>query len=161
MVTITPIPVGHPDAAAILREYIDDIASRYFGRQATDAEIDQALADEPSGHLNPPTGLFLLAIVDGKAAGCVGVKVVDDRTTELTRLFVKPAFRGQGCGEELLRAAENEARALGAAVMRLDTRTDLVEARALYAKHGYRETDHYTEGPYVDHCFEKLLSGQV
>ncbi|KAA9165738.1 GNAT family N-acetyltransferase [Amycolatopsis acidicola] len=161
MRTITPVPVGHPDAVAVLRAYIGDIAGRYYGRPATEAEIEQALADEPSDHLQPPGGLFLMAVVDGSAAGCVGVHSVDERVAELNRLFVQPAFRGQGLGEELLRAAEEAARGLGAGVMRLDTRTDLTEARSLYAKHGYRETPHYTTGPYVDHCFEKSLSPQV
>jgi hypothetical protein len=32
--------------------------------------------------------------------------------------------------------------------MRLDTRLDLVEARALYVKHGFREIPAYCSGPY-------------
>jgi hypothetical protein len=41
--------------------------------------------------------------------------------------------------------------------IRLDTRTDLVEARTLYAKHGYAEIDAYHDGLYAEHFFEKWL----
>jgi GNAT superfamily N-acetyltransferase len=159
--SITPIPVDHPDAVAVLRAYIDDVAGRYYGRQATDAETDQALAEAPSDHLAPPTGVFLLARGGGEVTGCVGVKVFDEATTELTRMFVKPAARGHGGGSQLLAAAEQAARELGAEVMRLDTRHDLIEARRLYAKHGYREIEPYAVRRYADHWFEKRLSELV
>ena len=41
--------------------------------------------------------------------------------------------------------------------MRLNTRSDLVEARSLYARYGYTEIEPYTMGSYVDHSFEKRL----
>jgi hypothetical protein len=34
-------------------------------------------------------------------------------------------------------------------------RDDLVEARALYAGHGYAAIPAYSSGPYVDHWYEK------
>jgi hypothetical protein len=34
---------------------------------------------------------------------------------------------------------------------------DLVEARGLYAKHGYTEIPAYNSGEYADHWFEKKL----
>ena len=155
--TIEPSQVRHPDAVAVLREYIDDVASRYHGRQATEEEIERALAEDPSDHLVPPTGLFLIARDGGKVTGCVGVKVATPTITELTRMFVKPAARGHGGGSSLLLAAERAARELGAVTMRLDTRHDLVEARALYARHGYREVEPYGERLYADHWFVKEL----
>ena len=42
--------------------------------------------------------------------------------------------------------------------MRLDTRNDLVEARALYAKHGFAEIDRYNDAVYAEHWFEKRLT---
>ncbi|GGI84840.1 hypothetical protein GCM10011581_22480 [Saccharopolyspora subtropica] len=35
-------------AMRLLREYTDDVASRYYGRPATEAEIDSAIADAPN-----------------------------------------------------------------------------------------------------------------
>lgn len=45
-----------------------------------------------------------------------------------------------------------------AARILLDTREDLVEARALYARLGYREIEAYNESPYADHWFGKKLT---
>jgi hypothetical protein len=41
--------------------------------------------------------------------------------------------------------------------MILDTRSDLVEARALYARLGYQETEPHNYDPYAEHWFAKNL----
>lgn len=156
--TIEPIAAADPAARAILREYFDHVASRYYGRPATRAEVEQAMVDEPSDDLVPPTGLFLIAAYHDAVIGCVGVRVADLTTAELTRLYVRPGSRGRGAGERLLGAAETAAQRLGARVMRLDTRHDLVEARKLYAKHGYREIEAPVQRLYADHWFTKRLA---
>jgi hypothetical protein len=38
--------------------------------------------------------------------------------------------------------------------LRLDTRQDLVEARVLYARHGFREVEPFNTGRYADHWLE-------
>ncbi|WP_305070623.1 GNAT family N-acetyltransferase [Micromonospora tarensis] len=90
-------------------------------------------------------------------AGCAGLRWRPD-FAELTRVFVRPAHRGVGGGAALLAAVEQAARAAGAYRIRLDTRHDLVEARALYARHGYVEIPAYSRGPYAEHWFEKQLT---
>jgi GNAT superfamily N-acetyltransferase len=72
-------------------------------------------------------------------------------------MFVRPEARGTGVAAMLLAAAEQRARADGASVVRLNTRNDLVEARALYAKHGYQEIPPYGDDPLAEHWFEKKL----
>ncbi len=161
--TITPEPVNGPVGTALLREYYTEIVHRYHqarhGRNAAPAEIDQALADEPSGHLAPPKGEFLVARCDGVLAGCAGVHLLAPGTAELARVFVRPAARRRGGARRLVAAAEQTAsRALGAALLRLDTRHDLVEARALYARMGYAEIPAYNDSPYAGHWFEKSLT---
>ena len=76
---------------------------------------------------------------------------------ELTRVWVRPESRRLGLGARLLAAAEEEATGFGAVALRLDTRSDLTEARRLYARLGYREIAPYHDGPYADHFFEKRL----
>lgn len=156
--TITRTPVGHPDAVAVLRDYFDDVASRYYGRQATAAEIDAALAEDPSDHLDPPTGFFFVAREDDEVAGCVGVKLAEPGVAELTRMYVKEKARRRGWGTRLLEVAEQAARQSDARVMRLDTRDDLVEALALYGRHGYQEVAPFGPRLYADHWLEKIFS---
>jgi hypothetical protein len=49
-------------ASQALRSYIDDVASRYYGRQATDEEIDAALSGDPSSDLAPPMACSSLPV---------------------------------------------------------------------------------------------------
>ncbi|MGC5412529.1 GNAT family N-acetyltransferase, partial [Streptomyces sp. DT225] len=77
------------------------------------------------------------------------------------RVYVRPEFRGTGGGGLVLAALEERARALGAALLRLDTRHDLVEARGLYAKHGFREVPAFNRGPYAEHWFAKEVAPEA
>ena len=155
---IEAVAPHRPDAAAILRSYLREIAERYNGRPMPEAELDELLLEEHSDDLEPPTGLLLLARdEDGTVVGCVGLRWLDPRMAELTRMYVPPAARRRGIASGLIAAVEDEARQRGATVMRLDTRGDLVEARALYPKHGYVEITDYNASRYADHWFEKAL----
>ena len=153
--------VKSPEALGLLREYFVDVADRYFllheGRRATPEEIETALVDSPSHDLAPPTGVFLLGWHEGELAGCAGLRLQDNRTVELTRFFVRPAFRGTGGGRALLAAVDQTARNLGATRIILDTRLDLTEARTLYTKTGYQEIPAYKQDKYAEIWYSKAL----
>ncbi|MFK0098709.1 GNAT family N-acetyltransferase [Streptomyces sp. NPDC091040] len=156
--TVAPEPFDSPDAASLRRDYYDEVASRYWGRPATAEEIEDGLTDDGAELLTAPTGDFVVGRQEGRAAACAGLVLVAADTAELTRVYVRPAFRGTGGGGLLLAALEERARALGVAVLRLDTRHDLVEARGLYAKHGYREVPAFSHGPYRERWFAKEVA---
>jgi GNAT superfamily N-acetyltransferase len=147
---ISPEPV---EATDLLRDYFTDVASRYYGRPATGAEVDAALAEDPSDDL----ACFLVGRYEGTPSGCAGLRLIGPGIAELTRMFVHPKARRTGGGHALLAAAEDAALDLGMHTMRLDTRHDLTEARALYAAHGYAEIPAYSHGPYAEHWYEKRL----
>ncbi|MEE1769907.1 GNAT family N-acetyltransferase [Streptomyces sp. JV185] len=155
--TLAPEPFDSPDASSLRRDYYGEVAGRYWGRSATEREIDEGLTDDGAGLLVPPTGQFVVGRFDGTAAACAGLLVVDADTAELTRVFVRPEHRGTGGGGLLLAAVEDAARAFGIRTLRLDTRNDLVEARGLYAKHGYREVPAFHRRQYAEHWFAKEL----
>lgn len=95
---------------------------------------------------------------DGEGAlGCVGVRLLSSEVAELTSLFVREKFRRCGAGRALVAAAEDVGCAFGAQWIRLDTRSDLTESRALYAASGFAEVNAYNEAPYAQHWFEKAL----
>lgn len=151
--TVQPVEVDSPPAVAIIRAYLADIIARYYGRPATEAEIDQAIADDPTDDL----ARFFVGRWSGHVRGCAGFRMDGPGTAVLKRVYVDPVARGTGGGRVLLTAVERAAVSFGAAVIRLDTRSDLVEARALYAGHGYREVPAFNDDPYADHWFEKRL----
>lgn len=156
--TVAAEPVGSPEAVAILRAYLHEVASRWWGRPATDAELDRAVAEDPVDDLAPPGGAFLMARHDGEPAGCAGVRLLGPGTAELKRMYVRPELRGSGGGGALLTATEGAARRLGAHRIRLDTRLDLVEAVAFYRRYGFTEIPAYNDAAYSEIWFEKRLS---
>jgi len=155
--TLTPEAFGSPDATALRRAYYDDVASSYWKRPATAAEIDQGLTGDGVEQLTPPTGRFVVGRYNGKAAACGGVLLLDGERAELTRVYIRPAFRGRGGGGLLMNVLEGEARKLGARRMVLNTRLDLIGARKLYARHGYAEIPAYCSGEYMEIWYGKDL----
>ncbi|MFE9859864.1 GNAT family N-acetyltransferase [Streptomyces sp. NPDC005780] len=155
--TMTPERFDSPDAALLRRDYYDEVASRYWGRPATAEEIDEGLTDDGAEKLVPPAGAFVVGRIGGDAAACAGLIVTGPGVADLTRVYVRPEARGTGGGGLLLATVESLARAMGVRQIRLDTRNDLVEARGLYAKHGYREVPAFHRRQYAEHWFAKEL----
>jgi GNAT superfamily N-acetyltransferase len=89
--------------------------------------------------------------------GCVGLRLLPGGLGEVTRVFVEPAARGAGVGGLLMRSVEAAARDRGLTRIRLDTRSDLAEARRLYARNGYQPAAAFNDGRWADLWFEKSL----
>jgi GNAT superfamily N-acetyltransferase len=154
---VTAAAPGSPQARAVLTAYFRDIVSRYHRRAATPGEVRAAMAAEPSADLCPPHGLFLLARRDDAVIGCAGLRLLPARTGEITRLFVVPEARRHGVAKQLLHAVEDAARQHAVSRLRLDTRSDLAEARQLYTTNGYQEVAPFNDGRFADHWFGKIL----
>ncbi|MFD9438450.1 GNAT family N-acetyltransferase [Streptomyces sp. NPDC060006] len=155
--SLAPESVDSPDATGLRRDYYAEVASRYWKRPATSEEIDQGLADDGVELLAPPTGRFVVGRYGGEAAACGGVLMLDAARAELTRVYVRPAFRGKKGASFLLELLEAEAHRLGARRMVLNTRLDLTEARSLYVRHGYDEIPAYCRGEYMEVWYGKEL----
>jgi RimJ/RimL family protein N-acetyltransferase len=153
------IEIAHPGSAAadlIVREYMTDVASRYHGRPAIAGEVDEALRNEPYDDLSGVTGVFLLALEEGTPVACAGARFAVD-VAELTKVFTLPGYRGRGAGTQLLRVVETTCRDRGIETLRLDTRSDLVEACALYEHLGFEQVEPFNAEPYSDRWYAKRL----
>ncbi|WP_130177856.1 GNAT family N-acetyltransferase [Cryobacterium sp. SO1] len=148
---------GSPAAAGMLRAYYNDIVGRYWGRVALPAEVDSAMADEPSEDLQGDSGVLVLGMLDGVPVACGGVRFVDARIGELTRVYVAAEARGAGAGAGLLAYLDGLATVAGLGTLRLTVRSDLVEARRLYARSGFAEVAPFNTEPYAEHWFAKEL----
>ncbi|WP_327356460.1 GNAT family N-acetyltransferase [Streptomyces sp. NBC_01304] len=159
--TVAPEPFDSPDAAALWRAYYTEVSDRWYelnhGHKTDPEELEREIAAESGAELDPPKGALVVARHDGVLAGCAGLRMLDATTGELTRVFVLEDMRGKGGSGVLLRAIEDAARGLGAERLVLDTRLDLVEARALYARSGYAEIEAYNDSMYAEVWFEKHL----
>ena len=148
---------GSPAAVATLWAYYDDIVGRYWGRAALPGETDAAVADEPSADLQGDTGVLVLGMLHGVLVACGGVRFVGGGVGSLTRVYVAPAARGSGAGAGLLAHLEVLAAEAGLTRLRLTVRSDLVEARRLYARSGYLEVAPFNTEPYAEHWLAKEL----
>ncbi len=152
IIAIEPAAPDSDDAALCMHAYFAELRTRF-----TDGFDPDAGAASPDTAMAPPTGMFLVARLDGTPVGCGGVKLLQPGIGEIKRMWIAPHLRGIGLSRHLLAAIEDHARLLGFAAVRLDTNRALTEARALYARTGYREIGRYNDNPYADHFFEKTL----
>ncbi|WP_019060396.1 GNAT family N-acetyltransferase [Streptomyces prunicolor] len=159
--TIAPEPYDSPVAAALWRAYYTEVSDRWYllheNHRTDPAELEREIAAVTGAELAPPNGLLLVARYGDEPVGSAGVRLLDATTAELKRVFVHEGMRGRGGAPRLVTAAEDAARELGAKVMILDTRNDLVEARTLYTRLGYEETDRHNDDLYAEHWFRKNL----
>jgi putative acetyltransferase len=118
-------------------------------------DFDRELAELP-GSYAPPRGALLVARIDGVAAGCVGLRPLDDGICELKRLYVHPEHRGLGLGWLLAAAIIDEAGRRGYRKLRLDTAPGMQAAHALYARLGFRDIPAYTTNPIAGTRFMEL-----
>lgn len=141
----------HEHAIAAVEAYFAFLDQTFpEGFESTPLADDAAL-------LRPPIGVFVVAYLDDRPAGCGGVVTLEEGVGEIKRMWVDPAGRRRRIGVGLLQCLEAHARDLGHRVVRLDTHSLLVDAVRLYRRAGYREIARYNDNPYPDHWFEKRL----
>jgi GNAT superfamily N-acetyltransferase len=140
------------DARRCLDAYFSELAARFKGGFDVNKD-DSARADDMAA----PSGLFVVARLDGDPVGCGGLKGTDKTTGEIKRVWTAPSARGVGVARRVLRTLEAAAREMGFKTLRLDTNRALTEAHALYRKEGFREIARFNDNPYADHWFEKRL----
>ncbi len=99
------------------------------------------------GKYAPPDGILLLAEVEGKAAGCVALRKIDQDICEMKRLYVRPAYRGLGIGKSLVERIIREGSRLGYGFMRLDTLPSMGNAQSLYQGFGFYDIEPYIFNP--------------
>ena len=84
-------------------------------------------------------GTLLLAYRTNDLVGCVFAQAKDD-ALYIGKLAVRPDLRGAGIGRKLVEAAREEARRRGLAMLELQTRIELTENHAMFARMGFVKT---------------------
>ncbi len=101
----------------------------------------------------------VVAYVNEEAAGCGAFKPFSERAVEVKRMFVRPAFRGQGIAQQVLAELEAWAREHRATQAVLETGQKQPEALRLYQRCGYAIIPNYGQYAGVANsvCLQKTL----
>lgn len=178
-VVVSPIDPADPLAVALIAEVEADTEERYREPLSSDevmppaagspleprvraaAVEDSAWAMDPAT-FRPPCGRFLVAEIDGRPAGCGGLRLLPGAygsTAEVKRLYTAPWARRRNVGRVLLSHLVDAARAGGFSCVVLETGVRQPEAVALYERAGWSRIVPY--GEYRDDplsvCFAVVL----
>jgi len=103
--------------------------------------------DSLPGLYAPPKGCLLLATDSDNAAGMVAFKQISSNICEMTRMYVRPEFRGKQLARNLIQMLITKARESGYDIIRLETTTFMQSAVALYSSFGFKTRSPYYEIP--------------
>lgn len=92
----------------------------------------------------------IIALLNGKAVGCIGLEKIDENCCEMKRMFVLPEYQRQGIGRKLAEAIIAEAKKMGYKTMKLSTLHYLESAVHIYRSMGFYDIDPYYGDDYND-----------
>ncbi len=94
-----------------------------------------------------PGGGIILCKKNDEYFACVAIRKIDRHTAELKRMFVQPAYQGQGIGKDLLEKAIELAKAANYQCIKLDTLNYMSSAIKLYKRRDFYEIPAYYHNP--------------
>jgi putative acetyltransferase len=143
-------PADFAAAGALFREYAADL-----NVDLCFPEIEAELDSLPEIY-GAPDGCLFLARNGASLVGCGALRRFGAGICEMKRLYVRAEARGTGVGRILAESLVAKGRALGYAVMRLDTLAHLTAARELYRALGFVEIGAYYDNPLANAVYMEL-----
>jgi len=108
---------------------------KFFALEPKDVET---LAD-PQGKIVDRGGRIFMALESGEAVGCVAMIALDDGGYEVAKMAVDESAQGRGVGRALLQRCIDQARALAAPRLYIETNSSLAAAVGLYRAMGFAD----------------------
>jgi putative acetyltransferase len=141
VVDIKPESPDSPACTALISELQEYLAGLYPPASQHGFSI-QRLVDEQVA--------FFALYVDEQPAACGGVKRYADYG-EMKRIYVRPAYHGQGLSKQIIQRLERHALENGLNLMRLETGIYQAEAIGLFERMGYHRIQ-----PFGEYVFDPL-----
>ncbi|WP_115788972.1 GNAT family N-acetyltransferase [Arthrobacter silvisoli] len=107
------------------------------------------------------TAVFVVAYekCSGQPLGCGGLRIVDDCTVEIKRLYVVPYARGSRVASSILASLEGLAHSRGFQVITAEAGSAQTDGRSFYESSGFAPIPNF--GPYIgiseSQCYSKAL----
>jgi GNAT superfamily N-acetyltransferase len=132
------------DLIAEYLHWINTLAQHEYGLQF---DIDAMLLSDiqDASKFSPPLGRFYLAQQGDQVGGVGCLKQLQGDIAEMQRMYVRPAFRGQGLGRLIAERLIGDARQIGYKALRLESLRFLTTAHELYRSLGFFEIVPYAE----------------
>ncbi len=134
----------------VVRELFSEYG-RSLGVDLSFQDFDREIATLP-GDYDP----ILIARWNDDIAGCVALHRIEETSSEMKRLYVRPAFRGKEIGRHLALRVIDEARERGCRSIRLDTLPSMYAAIPLYESLGFIDIPAYRFNPIEGSRFLEL-----
>jgi carbonic anhydrase len=146
-VTLRTLSASDSQAIEQVRQYFRNYAA-WLGVDLSYQNFEQEMASLP-GAYSAPEGRLFFAEIDGRPAGCVGVRSLagSEGVCEMKRLYVEPEERGHGVGNALALAAIKAAKEIGYRKLMIDTLPNMRMAVKLYRELGFTEAPNYYQTP--------------
>ena len=144
-VILRTLTANDHEALERVRQFFRNYAA-WLGVDLCFQNFDQEMAALP-GAYTAPQGRLFFAEIDGRPAGCVGVRPFSEGVCEMKRLYVSPDERGRGVGRELAVAAIKAAKEIGYKRLLIDTLPNMRMAVKLYRELGFTEAPAYYPSP--------------
>ena len=146
-VTLITLTADDGEALEQVRQYFRNYAA-WLGVDLSYQNFEQEMASLP-GAYTAPEGRLFFAEVDGRPAGCVGIRPLPESegVCEMKRLYVTPEERGHGVGAALALAAIKAAKEIGYRKLIIDTLPSMRMAVKLYRELGFTEAPSYYQTP--------------
>lgn len=152
--TIRVLESHHQKELEHVRQFFRNYAA-WLGVDLCFQNFDREMSNLP-GKYAAPDGRLFFAEVDGKPAGCAGVRPFSEGVCEMKRLYVDPSMRGRGVGRALALAAISSAKEIGYRRILLDTLPAMRIAVKLYRELGFKEVPAYYPTPLEETMFLSL-----
>jgi GNAT superfamily N-acetyltransferase len=149
---------------ALLWDYIREMRVIYDGTRMVAELDDAAWARElavVAEKYGAPAGALLLACDGDVAAGCVAMRQLDDKTCEMKRLYIAPAFRGRGLSRLLVQRLARLALERGYERIVFDVGWRQTDALAAYERMGFVEIAPYHGGSEWFLAHAKFFAGST
>lgn len=132
-------PVETRDVGAVV-ELVRTTLGEFGIEFGKGAETDEQLLRLPESY-TAGGGAFFVALQAEALIGTAGVFPVEPGVFELRKMYLRPAARGQGVGQQLFDACLAHVKAQGGRRVVLDTTEQMTAAIAFYERNGFVRDD--------------------
>lgn len=109
---------------------------------------DEDVLGNPKKYIIDPGGEIFFAVQDEEVIGCVALMIIRENVFELTKMAVKPTYRGKKTGHKLMRHTIDFAKNKGWKNLIIYSNRKLENAIHLYKKFGFEEIPIEENNPY-------------